>query len=216
MNYLDVGASFGMPTAQVFAPWNAKVMVAEYRLQLPALLKHADMVGFGGGADIHPSLYGCRNVGSGVGHSPSDRDQIERLVFTEAVMQGIPIFGICRGAQLLCALSGGKLVQDVTGHGGDHTLTTAGGAAIPITSTHHQMMYPWDVKHELIAWTGNRSKHYTHDIPDYVQHGKDPEVVFFPDTGAFAVQGHPEWMDPYCLTVKMIREWVNNKFQLNQ
>lgn len=220
MRLLDIGAVFGFPTAAVFSGWKTNVIVPElYRRMDPDVLRaqldRADMVCFGGGEDVHPSLYQSRIRGAMVGHSASFRDLIERDIFNAAVARGIPIFGICRGAQFVCAMSGGKLVQDVTGHGGDHTLTTFDGQHFPITSTHHQMMYPWDVKHELLAWTGNRSKWYTHDIPDYVQRDKDPEIVFFPDSGAFAVQGHPEWMDPNSPTVKQIRKWVSEKFSIN-
>jgi GMP synthase-like glutamine amidotransferase len=214
MNYLDVGSMFGMPTAEVFEGTNTTVLRPQTSDALMVALDKADMVGFGGGADIHPSLYGCKNVASGVGHGPSVRDRVEEHIFRRCVDDGIPMFGICRGAQFLCAMSGGKLVQDVTGHGGDHTLNSFNGLMMPITSTHHQMMYPWDVPHDLIAWTANKSQRYIHDIPNYTQPDKDPEIVFFPRTGAFAVQGHPEWMDPNSKTVRMIRTWVQEKFSI--
>lgn len=218
MRYLDVGAAFDMPTYQVFG----KKRYAEVDVMVPmspedylAMLPTADLIGFGGGADIHPSLYGCKDVASMVGHHPSRRDLQEAKVFDYALNNGIPMFGICRGAQFLCAMSGGKLVQHVDNHGGDHTIYTSDDKKMPMTSTHHQMMYPWDVKHKLLAWTMNRSKDYIHDIPDYVQRDRDPEVVFFEHTGALAVQGHPEWMDPNCKTVQQVREWIATYLNVN-
>lgn len=209
VNLLDIGDVFGLPVQDVFAKTTVRVLPtpfteADLRLQLLS----ADLVGFGGGADIHPSLYQSKNVASGVGHHPSERDILEQKVFHYCFEHGIPMFGICRGAQFLCAMSGGKLVQDVQGHGGDHTITTDQGMMLPMTSTHHQMMYPWEVQHIMLAWTGNRSKQYTHDIPNYLQMDKDPEAVYFPTTGALAVQGHPEWMDPDSATVSLVRQWI--------
>jgi putative glutamine amidotransferase len=215
VNYLDVGAAFGMPTFDVFKKTSLKLLEPQSAGDLVRMLDDADVIGFGGGADIHPSLYGCKDVGSSVGHGPSTRDRTERQVFDYAVQHGIPMFGICRGAQLLCALSGGKLVQDVQGHGGTHTITTHGGLMMPMSSTHHQMMYPWDVPHDLIAWTENKSDRYIHDIPNYVQPDKDPEVVFFEHTGALAVQGHPEWMEYDSGTVRQVRIWAREYLNLN-
>src|SRR5438067_2150266 len=74
-----------------------------------------------GGADISPSIYG-EPVGprTGAGHEPSFRDRTEMAAVDAAIKVGIPLIGVCRGAQLMCAMSGGKLVQDVQGHMGSH------------------------------------------------------------------------------------------------
>lgn len=215
---LDLGALFGLAVGPVFtnSP-SVTIITPQSRAAAAEVLMHGkvDLVGFGGGADIHPSLYGCKDVASSVGHGPSERDRFERQAFSFCVERDIPMLGLCRGAQLICALSGGKLVQDVRGHGGMHSLFLHGGGVLPMTSTHHQMMYPWDVNHTMLAWTENRSKVYQHDIPNYVQPDKDPEVVFFPQTRALAVQGHPEWMEPGCATVSMVRSWVSDYLRVN-
>src|SRR3990167_1427424 len=77
-----------------------------------------------GGEDIHPSFYNRPNVCSYVGFSPSMRDQIEAKLFARAVEAGLTVVGVCRGAQLGCALSGGILVQNITGHVSSHRMTT--------------------------------------------------------------------------------------------
>ena len=61
-----------------------------------------------GGADISPSLYGepVSKLGGGC-TTPSHRDQQEWDFIKVAVELGIPIVGICRGAQMLCAYDGG-------------------------------------------------------------------------------------------------------------
>ena len=211
---LDVGGTFGMNTANVFDGCGFSVHSPE-RSNVHHLVNNAALVCFGGGADIHPSLYGDADVASMVGHEPSERDLFEMRVFQAALKAGVPMFGICRGAQFLCAMSGGKLIQDVSNHGGTHPIILDDGKMLPMTSTHHQMMYPWEVQHELLAWTPNRSKEYVHGIPDYVHHNVDPEVVFFPGTNSLAVQGHPEWMDPKSETVQHVREWARHFLNLN-
>lgn len=213
--YVDVGSLFGMQTHTVFTGTNLKVACPSTYEEMMRLLPYATLVGFGGGADIHPSLYGCRDVASAVGHAPSNRDLVEQEAFGYCYNNGIPAFGICRGAQFLCAMSGGRLVQDVRNHGGDHTIYTEDNQLMPMTSTHHQMMYPWETKHHLLAWTDKLSPQYVHSIPNYVQHDVDPEVVFFEDTGALAVQGHPEWMDPRSRTVQQVRKWVQKYLNIN-
>lgn len=182
-----------------------------------------------GGGDISPTIYneplGPR---TGAGITLSHRDHIEVDACKAAIEMDIPIIGICRGAQLLCALAGGKLVQDVSGHAGsNHSIDTNKGHRWITSSVHHQMMYPWDVEHELIAWsTEARSRDYIGvdpskmqgvtivdevwggDQPDYIE----PEIVYFPTIRGFAIQGHPEFMrrtDPfvqYCL--QLVEEYL--------
>ena len=58
----------------------------------------------------------------------------------EAQNLGISIIGVCRGAQFLCAFAGGKLIQHMTGHHGDHSITTVDGRVYQSSSDHHQLM----------------------------------------------------------------------------
>ena len=171
-----------------------------------------------GGADISPTLYGsgvARYCGAGV--QPSLGDRIEEGAVKAAIERGIPVIGICRGAQLVCAVAGGKLIQHVDGHaGGDHEITTDEGEKYMTSSVHHQMMYPWDVEHNLIAWSSvKRSKVYMTDVTDFdpvAQEKPEPEIVWFPKIKALAIQGHPEFMresEPfvqYCL--KLVDQYI--------
>ena len=78
-------------------------------------IEKADLVVFAGGEDISPSIYG--GIRSPLTESPNTlRDMEEVEIFTRARKKGIPMVGICRGAQLLCALSGHKIFQDVNRH----------------------------------------------------------------------------------------------------
>jgi GMP synthase-like glutamine amidotransferase len=154
-----------------------------------------------GGTDINASFYGQkphpRNQ-SRHDKTLDARDTFEKKAVLLCKAKDIPILGICRGAQLLCAMAGGKLIQDVHGHHSFHHLTTFDGKEILSNSCHHQMMYPFDVQHEMLAWTAQpRSRgHYQgeHFNDDVDMEGKvEPEIVFFPELRGLAVQGHPEW-----------------------
>lgn len=177
-----------------------------------------------GGSDIHPSLYLRDNVATWAGEIPSPRDQAEAKLFAKAVDAGLVILGVCRGAQLGCALSGGILIQDVSGHNNDHMITTSDDRNFATSSIHHQMMYPWSIEHELLAWThypkSNRYVGLTdaelEKIPckmfgDEKELPIEPEVVWFPTTKCLAIQGHPEMMDYDCGFNRYIGELVKEK-----
>jgi gamma-glutamyl-gamma-aminobutyrate hydrolase PuuD len=156
-----------------------------------------DVVLFGGGADISPSLYGQKkNRHTGATDQPSARDTQEKIIFGLAVEAKAKMLGICRGAQLVCALSGGSLVQHVNNHSGpDHDMTTKEGTVINVCSVHHQMMNPFKVKHELIAWASRKlSNVYLIENDKDIEVDVEPEVVYFPETRALGIQYHPEFM----------------------
>ncbi len=148
-----------------------------------------------GGADILPHWYNEAPY-KNTYHSPS-RDDYEYAYFKEFEKQGKPILGICRGAQFLCAMAGGKLVQDCTGHGNSHLVHTYDGKELITSSLHHQMMRPEGTDHELLAWSDQRSKHYFNGDGVDVYNGvleREPEVVYFKKIKGFGIQGHPEMM----------------------
>ncbi len=100
---------------------------------------NADIVALCGGADISPSIYGERNTYS---HCQPARDEIEIRYIKKALQDGKKLFGVCRGHQLLNALFGGLLVQDITTelgqfHGGSHQITGKIGTTY-VNSLHHQ------------------------------------------------------------------------------
>lgn len=152
-----------------------------------------------GGGDISPAIYN-RDVHprTGAGDRITGRDRIEVALARKAIEIGMPIFGVCRGAQLVCAMAGGILVQHVTGHtNSGHLITLKSGKRIPYTTLHHQMMYPWKVKHELLGWTSRLSHVYEGVSEEEAKLIEvEPEIVVFPEINSFGVQGHPEFMAP--------------------
>lgn len=162
-------------------------------------LKGMDGLILWGGSDISPSLYKEAPISYSGPREPSQRDVFEWSLIKEAVLHNIPIIGVCRGAQMLCAYVGGKLVQDVNNHHREHSLKTYDGEHFTTTSCHHQMMYPYEVDHELLGWNNDLlSNKYNppeaaHCIAFDKRTIKEPEVVYFPQVRGFGVQGHPEW-----------------------
>jgi hypothetical protein len=178
-------------------------------------IKQDTVVVLGGGEDISPAIYNEPKARLNHGRPlPSMRDAFEMQAFKQAQKVGAKCYGICRGAQLLCALSGGKLIQHVSGHGAAHFLRDANGARYLTSSVHHQMMWPFGYvpsdKFELIGWTEeNRSSVYVftdQDIRDSVD--VEPEILYFKDTRSLAIQGHPEFMDKSAPFVQYSRELV--------
>lgn len=152
-----------------------------------------DFVAFTGGADISPSLYGHERHPET--YTSEGREKIELEVYEFCREHDIPMVGICRGAQLLNALSGGEMYQHVTHHQGSHDMVDVfTGETIVTSSIHHQMMKPHPTKAILVAKShqkGRREWMEGHVIRSEIAE-YDPEVVFYPETKSLCVQGHPE------------------------
>jgi putative glutamine amidotransferase len=133
--------------------------LTETETEASELLDHLDGLLLSGGADIDPQLYGEQPHPRNGQVSP-ERDANEIPLTRIALQRNLPIFGICRGHQVLAAAAGGTLWQDipaqVTGalkHAQDgprwyasHVVTTTPGTKLaqlfgetfPVNSYHHQ------------------------------------------------------------------------------
>lgn len=172
-----------------------------------------DCVALWGGQDIHPSYYNQKHhPWSGAPSVPSERDIFEWKAMLYCKAKGIPLLGICRGAQFICAAAGGKLIQHMSGHGYDHHIDTIMGQRVKVTSTHHQMMYPFDVSHTLIGWCDPaRCSSYEGEegkiVRDMMKH-QEPEIVYFPQVKGLAIQGHPEYGTASTEFVEMCKQLI--------
>lgn len=91
-----------------------------------------------GGHDVSPVHYGEDPHPLIQGIHP-DRDVFELALIKEAVAQNKPIFGICRGMQLLNVAFGGSLYQDLFDRSpNDQTRAIADVLSIPYTSGKNQ------------------------------------------------------------------------------
>ena len=159
--------------------------------------KDIDLVLFTGGEDVNPVYYNER-VGKHT-HFNDNRDKKEMDTFYRFKGKSF-LLGICRGSQLLTTLSRGKLIQHVEGHCKDHSMVLNNSLKYNITSSHHQMIYPFDLNekdYELIAYSEYfQSKTYLNGNNEEIELSKDflePEIVYYKKTNALCIQGHPEW-----------------------
>lgn len=91
---------------------------------LRALYTRLDGVLFSGGGDIDPKHYGGQLTAQ-VGGVDSERDRTELTLARWAAAEAKPLFGICRGSQVLNVALGGTLYCDVSEHPGAHRHTYA-------------------------------------------------------------------------------------------
>ena len=159
--------------------------------------KDIDLVLFTGGEDVNPLYYNER-VGKYT-HINSNRDKKEIDTFYRFKGKSF-LLGICRGNQLLTVLSGGKLIQHVEGHCRDHSMLLNNGLKYNITSSHHQMIYPFDLNekdYELIGYSAYfQSNTYLNGDNEEIELSNnflEPEIVYYKKTNALCIQGHPEW-----------------------
>lgn len=184
---------------------------------LTSNMGEADIVLFTGGEDVSPELYKTRSHPTT--RCNKERDKAEVSVFKKIKPTQLAL-GICRGSQFLCVVNGGKLVQDVQNHGlwGTHGITN-GEIEYEITSTHHQMQYPYNLHKEdydiLFTASALRSPyHYKGDNiePDVIICNGEPEIVLYHKKGmpkCLAIQGHPEYMRPNAPVVEMLNNLIN-------
>ena len=117
-------------------------------------------------------------------------------------------------------MNGGKLVQNCENHAlwGTHSITN-GEIKVEITSTHHQMQYPYNLNSsdydvlfkssELRSYSGYEGGNID---PDTIKENGEPEIVLYHKEGlpkCLAIQGHPEIMRPEAPVIEIINTLIN-------
>ena len=172
---------------------------------------------FWGGADVDPSLYD-RERSNACGASHIDKDKREAQEMKDLIAQGVPIIGICRGAQLLNVVNGGILVQHIEGHaiGREHLCTEVETDRVfSVSSTHHQMMVAHvDGKVLFKDYTNTQGVHWD-NVNERYDYNHVTEVVYYPATKSLCIQPHPEWMKQDSPFVQWINEFIKNEWNLD-
>lgn len=169
---------------------------------LEAVVDQIDGLLLTGGGDVNPKLYN-QPFKKGLGALESRRDTVEMKLLELAMKRDIPIFGICRGFQLMNVYFGGTLIQDIGTY--YETYIEHVGTAGPKSSFVHQVEFPEDshfkscfesdmiqvnsIHHQMIDQLGEQliSCGLSEDgIVEAFAHRERPHV--------FAVQWHPEMM----------------------
>lgn len=169
---------------------------------LAALVDRVDALVLSGGSDVAPATYGEPPLRPEWAGDPA-RDAYERVLLDAALARGKPILGVCRGAQILNAALGGSLFQDLTHQlpgalvhrdparydDNEHTVRLCkqswlaglyGAGEALVNSVHHQAIKVLAPGLRACAWA-----------PDgVIEAAGDPQRLLF------AVQWHPEWLDP--------------------
>jgi putative glutamine amidotransferase len=158
-----------------------------------AFLDRLDGVCLSGGPDLDPSAYGALDRHAELGPTEPGLDAFELALARAADARGMPILGVCRGAQALNVARGGTLHQHLPGHrqaeaatASTHTVSIRAGSRLarvvgleplPVNSFHHQAV--------AMLGTGLRA----------VAHAPDGTVEAIEAPGArfvLAVQWHAE------------------------
>lgn len=154
--------------------------------------EHFDLVCFEGGADVNPLLYGELN--NGLSHCDVGTDMGSLALYNNARRLNVPMVGICRGAQFLNVMAGGRMHQHYDGHAivGTHPIhffQYEGEQRVKktcqVTSTHHQVMIPGRFQ-EVIGWAGDD---WQREVPEQV------EIVWNGLDNGLSFQPHPEYVD---------------------
>jgi putative glutamine amidotransferase len=71
-----------------------------------------------GGGDVNPAYYGKSNELSKCKEIDNYRDSLELALINQALFARMPVFGICRGEQILNVALGGSLLTDIPADAG--------------------------------------------------------------------------------------------------
>ena len=180
----------------------------------------ADLVVFtGSGHDVDPQLYGELPHKSTEVNAAIDKANL--TLYGYCVKHGIPMFGVCGGAQILHVAEGGKLYQDVDGHNGPHTMWDVVGKQLiqRVSSVHHQLCIPNEAGGmEVIGKSNAARERWLNDKESRVGSQMDVEAFYYRKHCIIGVQGHPEYAGYNAYTVwcmKQLDHYLNENPDLS-
>jgi gamma-glutamyl-gamma-aminobutyrate hydrolase PuuD len=177
-------------------------------------IEDADLVVFTGGPDVDPAYYGeTRHC---MTYVDEERDFEDLTAYMTCYENGIPMVGVCRGAQFGAVMEGAKLYQHIDGHNGDHSMWDCRQKIHldKISSVHHQSVIPCEHM-EIIAWSHKSVTRWKNDTLKMEGKIADVEAFFCRRSCFFGVQGHPEYKD-YNAYSKWFLDYINELVILNE
>jgi gamma-glutamyl-gamma-aminobutyrate hydrolase PuuD len=133
----------------------------------------------------------------GPASQPTLRDATEFRLLEGALARKLPVFGVCRGLQVLNRHFGGQVETSLPEpHVGDHDVTLDNGAVQRVNSFHNQGVVTAGLSPQLRAFAQTG--------------GGVIEALRHPSLPVTAVQWHPERPSPSAvLDRSLIEEWLN-------
>ena len=104
-----------------------------------------------GGSDLDPRFYGEAAIPE-LDTTLPQRDEFEMVLLEHALKRGLPVFGICRGLQVLNVAFGGTLYQDLPSQ------------VNPALIAHRQLSPKWEWTHEVEMDEGSAMRRIM-DVP---------------------------------------------------
>jgi len=201
MDVWDVPAVF-LPTSYVVPLQRAGATIVVLPPQetdppsVAAVIDGLDGLCLAGGFDVDPATYAQEPHPETDAPRP-DRDAWELALVAEAEQRDLPMFGVCRGAQILNVARGGTLIQhvpDVVGHGG-YQGTHGVFTTMPVRLSPHTLLSRFhpahrDVPmyhHQAIATVGRDLVVSARGDDGVIEAIEDPALTF-----CVATQWHPE------------------------
>ncbi|MCH9688977.1 MAG: gamma-glutamyl-gamma-aminobutyrate hydrolase family protein [Deltaproteobacteria bacterium] len=169
-----------------------------------AVMERMDGLLLAGGADLNPVSYGETPL-QPQWNGDRIRDEYEIRLIAQARRRGIPIFGVCRGIQLINVALGGALFQDITTQqpgslvhrdwepydANGHAIRLESGSwisrvygdatTLEVNSIHHQGISTLAPPLRATAWAPD-------GVIEAVEMTDDSEWIM-------GVQWHPEWLE---------------------
>ncbi len=184
----------------------AEPVLLDERWVAPPDLDAFDALLLSGGGDVDPALYGAAERHPKVYDVDPARDELELQLIDAFCSSGRPVFGICRGVQILNVYAGGGLIQHVPD-------------ICPEQDERHERLNTYDAMHALrpvpetrlgaVLASVNESNSAHHQALDPQRIGRGLRVAALSGGGVIeavesaepaarlsAVQWHPERLPP--------------------
>lgn len=175
------------------------IPVTEDPQQCEAYVDMIDGLLVPGGEDMTAQFFG-EEPHPTVNYINRDKDLYEMALIRRVMEQKKPIFGICRGLQIINVLAGGTLIQDIPSQVGS-SICHSQSMEIRNEVTHKVFVEPGSILHEVMGREEIRTNSYHHQAigelaPGFKVTGRAAdgviEAVESEDGKIFCVQWHPE------------------------
>ena len=207
-SYAEYLRAASIPVLPVMLPVCSKADASEAAARMDGLL-------ITGGQDVAPEIYGQTDEGT-CDCEPQAYDETDIAMYTAFRDAGKPIYGICRGIQLINAAEGGTLIQDIPSVlGQEHNQRNVSHDELIDGTLHTVTCVPGTKLHDYLG-TVTRVNSFHHQAVDRPAPGftvsayaPDGIIEAIEKDRITAVQWHPERMLNDSGQVRLAAEFLN-------